>query len=338
MTMLLLYLALAIAVSFLCSVLEAVLLSVTPSFVASLEHRSPQRGQRLRRLKRNVDEPLAAILSLNTIAHTIGAAGVGAQAQVVFGDAYVTATSVVLTLLILVLSEIIPKTIGATHWRSLAPALPATLRPIVVLLYPLVRLSQLLTRMLSRGAGKTLVRREELSALADLGAEEGVFESRESQILKNLMYLRHLRAREIMTPRTVAVAFSERSTVGTVAQSRRSLRFSRFPVFSRNADRLSGYVLKSDILVAAAEGGTSRPLRRLKRDLVVMPDLVRVDALFETLLQRNEHIAGLVNEYGGFSGVVTMEDVVETLLGSEITDEADAATRQPTRAYGPGAS
>jgi CBS domain containing-hemolysin-like protein len=320
------YLALAIGVSFLCSILEAVLLSVTPSFIASVEREHPRRGLRLQRLKRNVDEPLAAILSLNTIAHTIGAAGVGAQAQIVFGEAYVSIASALLTLLILVLSEIIPKTIGATYWRQLAPFTPAVLRAMIIILYPLVWLSQMLTRLLSRRARSGLVRREELSALADLGVEEGVFENRESQILKNLMYLRHLRARDIMTPRTVAVAFDERTAVGSVAADAESLRFSRVPVFSRGQERLSGYVLKSDVLLAAADGRGELRLRDLRRDLIVLPDLVRVDSLFETMLQRDEHIAGLVNEYGGFSGVVTMEDVVETLLGSEITDEVDQIT------------
>ena len=326
MILLFLYLGLAIGVSFLCSILEAVLLSVTPSFVASLEQQRPQRGASLHRLKQNVDEPLSAILSLNTIAHTIGAAGVGAQAQIVFGEAYVSITSAVLTVLILVLSEIIPKTIGATYWRMLAPFTPPVLRALTVTLYPLVRLSQLLTRLLSRRGRAGLVRREELTALADLGAEEGVFENRESQILKNLIHLKSLRARDIMTPRTVTVAYNERTEVREVAESSRSLRFSRFPVYAREEDRLSGYVLKSDILLAAAEGRGAIRLRELRRDLIVLPDLVRVDALFETLLQRNEHIVGLVNEYGGFSGVATMEDVVETLLGSEITDEADETT------------
>jgi CBS domain containing-hemolysin-like protein len=326
MILLFVYLALAIGVSFLCSVLEAVVLSVTPSYVASLEQHRPRRGASLHRLKENVDEPLAAILSLNTIAHTIGAAGVGAQAQIVFGEAYVSITSAILTVLILVVSEIIPKTIGATYWRGLAPLTPPVLRFLTVLLYPLVRLSQLLTRILSRRGRTGLVHREELTALADLGAQEGVFENRESQILKNLIHLGSLRARDIMTPRTVAVAFDERTPVREVAENRESLRFSRFPVWAKEEDRLSGYVLKSDILLAAAEGREDLRLRDLRRELIVLPDLVRVDALFETLLQRNEHIVGLVNEYGGFSGVATMEDVVETLLGSEITDEVDETT------------
>ncbi|MFO8063019.1 MAG: CNNM domain-containing protein [Spirochaetia bacterium] len=326
MVLLVLYLVLAVGVSFFCSILEAVLLSVTPSYIASLEQRSPKRGARLQRLKQNVDQPLAAILSLNTIAHTIGAAGVGAQAQVVFGKAYVSLTSAVLTLLILVLSEIIPKTIGATYWRQLAPPAPPVLGMMIAVLYPLVWLSKMLTQVFSRRGKAGLVRREELTALADLGADEGVFENRESQILKNLIRLGSLRARDIMTPRTVAVAFHERTSVDTVARDKQSLRFSRFPVFSRDEHQLSGYVLKNDILLAAAEGRGEQSLRELRRDLVVLPDLVRVDALFETMLQRGEHIVGLINEYGGFSGVVTMEDVVETLLGSEITDEVDETT------------
>ena len=323
MILLLTYLLLAVGVSFLCSVLEAVVLSVTPSFIASLEAERPQSSRRLQQLKRNVDKPLAAILSLNTIAHTVGAAGVGAQAQIVFGKAYVTATSVVLTLLILVVSEIIPKTLGATHWRKLAPGAPLVLRPMITFMYPLVKVSQLLTRVLSPEGKAGLVRRDELAALADLGAEEGGFEARESRILKNLIHLRAFRARDVMTPRTVAVAFDERAPVGKVTRNPQSLRFSRFPLMGRKGEQLSGYVLKGDILLAAAEGRDDTRLRELKRELVVLPDLVRLDALFEKMLHRSQQIVGLVNEYGGFSGVVTMEDVVETLLGSEITDEED---------------
>lgn len=323
MGLLILYLSLAIGISFFCSILEAVLLSVTPSYIAMLEKERPKTGRMLNELKGDIDKPLSAILSLNTIANTGGAAGVGAQAQVVFGEVYITIISIALTLMILVFSEIIPKTIGAKYWRSLAGAAARVLKVLIVVLYPLVLLSRGVTYLMSNNQKKQSFSREEFSALADLGTEEGIFQEKESRIFKNLIRFRSLRAKDIMTPRTVVVAFPEDVTVEEVFRQQEDIRVSRIPIFESNRDNITGYVLKNDLLVSLAKNETNRLLREFHREILILPDLLKLVDLFERLLEKQEHIAVLVDEYGGLSGIVTMEDVVETLLGMEIIDEAD---------------
>ncbi|MDX1530388.1 MAG: hemolysin family protein [Rhodothermales bacterium] len=321
MLLLALYIALAIGVSFLCSILEAVLLSITPSYVAALEAEGSKAGQLLQELKRDIDRPLAAILSLNTVAHTVGAAGAGAQAAVVFGDAAVGVFSGVLTLGILVLSEIIPKTLGAVYWRGLAPLTARLLRPLIVVTYPLVLLSQALSKLIARGKEGASVSREELVALARLGTEEGVFDPQESHILRNLLRFRDLSARDVMTPRTVMLAFPETTPLREIAEA--DVPFSRLPVFDRDRDNVTGWVLKDEVLEAVAAGRGDEPAARLRRPLLTVPDTLPLPALFDRLLERHEHIALVVGEYGGTQGLATVEDVVETLLGLEIVDEAD---------------
>ena len=264
MYLLIFYLSLAIGVSFLCSLLEATLLSVSHSYIAIMERKGVYTGKLLRRYKEDIDRPLSAILSLNTIAHTVGAAGVGAQAQVVFGNAYVAVTSAVLTFLILVLSEIIPKTIGATYWRNLAPFSARTLRILMLLLYPLVVMSQAITRWLSDEKNIPSFSREEFGALADLGVEEGVFEEEESRIFKNLIRFNSLRVKDIMTPRTVVVGFDQDLLVGDVSDNVEQLHFSRIPVYGQERDEITGYVLKNDLLLMLARGETDKKLKELK--------------------------------------------------------------------------
>jgi CBS domain containing-hemolysin-like protein len=261
---------------------------------------------------------------MNTIAHTIGAAGVGAQAQVVFGSAYVTTTSIILTLLILVLSEIIPKTIGATYWRALAPISARLLKWMIVILYPLVALSKGITKWLSRGPKDPSFSREEFSAMAEQGVREGVIEDKESRIFRNLMRFETVRVRDIMTPRTVVISYPESFTIQDLKGDLEELRFTRIPVYGESEDDISGYVLKQDLLIQLARGHLDTPLKELKREMLIVPDIMHLRDLFERLLERQEHIAIAVDEYGGFSGVVTMEDLVETLLGMEIVDEVDA--------------
>ncbi|WP_119842847.1 CNNM domain-containing protein [Salinibacter ruber] len=324
MGLLLLYVALAIGVSFLCSVMEAVLLSVTPSYVAALEREGSTVGKRLHQFKENVDRPLAAILSLNTIAHTVGAAGVGAQAAVVFGEAYTGIVAGVLTLLILVLSEIIPKTLGAVYWRTLTPALVRLLTATIILMWPLVKLSQGLTYLLSQDEDEAAFSREEFTAMAELGEEEGVFEEKESRILRNLFRFNSLRVKDVMTPRTVIFQMPEHRTIGDVVEEHDEFRFSRIPVYDDDPDDITGYVLKDEMLLRAAQEEFDVSLSEISRDILVVHETLALPDLLERLLDRLEHIALVVDEYGGVAGVVTMEDVVETLLGLEIVDEADS--------------
>ncbi len=324
MGLLLLYVALAIGVSFLCSIMEAVLLSVTPSYVAALEREGSAVGKRIHQFKENVDRPLAAILSLNTIAHTVGAAGVGAQAAIVFGEAYTGIIAGVLTLLILVLSEIIPKTLGAVYWRTLTPVIVRLLTATIIVMWPLVKLSQGLTYLLSQDEDQAAFSREEFTAMAELGEEEGVFEEKESRILRNLFRFNSLRVKDVMTPRTVIFQLPQQKTIGDVVEEHDEFRFSRIPVYEDDPDDITGYVLKDEMLLRAAQEEFDVSLSEISRDILVVHETLPLPDLLERLLDRLEHIALVVDEYGGVAGVVTMEDVVETLLGLEIVDEADS--------------
>ena len=330
MTLLIVFVTLALGVSFLCSVMEAVLLSVTPAYVKSVA--GTPTGERLQRLKADVDEPLSAILTLNTIAHTVGATGAGAQALAIWGDqsiwlvSVVMIFSVVLTLAILFLSEIIPKTIGAVYWRGLSGPVATLLDWTVTgLRYTgLIWLSKQLSKLISGGKKSSAVSREELIAMADLGVEEGVFGEQESQILTSLLRFNELRARDVMTPRTVLLAFPEDAPISAIAGA--SVRFSRLPLYRGSLDQITGLVLKDDVLLAAAEGRAAEPLHTLRREIMTVPDGLPLPQLFERFLERREHLALVVGEYGGTAGVATMEDVVETLLGLEIVDEHDHET------------
>ena len=323
MNLLILYLILAVGVSFLCSILEAVLLSITPSYVAMLEESGGKTGKLLRTLKKDIDQPLAAILSLNTIAHTIGAAGVGAQAQLVFGNAYVTLTSIVLTLLILVFSEIIPKTLGATYWKKLSGFTARTTKGLIVISYPFVLLSKGITKLLSSEDNLPSISREEIGAMADLGHREGIFEKEESNIMRNLIKFSSLKVDDIMTPRIVVIKYPEENTIKDVLSEKEELTVSRVPVYGLSDEDITGYVLKNDMYLELSKGNDDTKLKDLKRDILIVPEMSSIKDLFEKLLNSQDHIAIVVDEYGGFSGVVTMEDVIETLFGMEIVDEID---------------
>lgn len=315
--------SLALSVSFLCSLLEAVLLSVTPSMIAHLEEGHPELGARLRRLKSTVHRPLTAILSFNTVAHTAGAAMAGAQAQLLWGSGVLAVTSAVLTLLILVLSEILPKVIGTLYCQQLAPWSARILPLMIWGMKPVVVLSEAMTRGLSRGHEGYTISREEIAALARLGKEQGAMVEAESRILTNLMKAGSLRAKDIMTPRTVVISLDEDATVREAIEQRSVMRFSRIPIWREDEDDVVGYVLKDELLLLAAQNQLDRKVGELRRNLLVVPASLPIVALFDRFLDQREHIALVVDEYGGVAGVVSTEDVVETLLGMEIVDEAD---------------
>lgn len=323
MGLLIVYLCLAIGVSFICSVLEAVILSVTPSYIARLKQKG-QRGVRLlESLKENIDEPLSAILSLNTIAHTVGAAGVGAQAQVVFGKASVSIVSGVLTLLILVLSEIIPKTLGATHWRLLAIPSAYVLRVMDWVLKPLVYFSLFITKSISGERRISSVSLEEIHALAELAEQESLIEEDELEIFRNLVFFRKIQISRIRTPRTVVFSLPEDETLRELMDSDPKLSYSRIPIYGKSRDDITGYILKDVILAEAANGNLDVPLSSFRREIVVIPDFLYLNVLLQKFIKNHEQFAMTVDEYGDFTGVVTMEDLVETLIGQEIVDEMD---------------
>ena len=325
MTLLILFVLFTVCVSFICSIMEAVILCITPSFVAKLEATEDPLAKQIRKLKSNIDRPLAAILSLNTIANTMGAAGAGAQAAAVFGNTAVGIFSAVFTFLILIFSEIIPKTLGAMYWRRLAAPVIRFLSVLIPAMWILVKMSQGITLFLARNRKSTSFSREEFTALAEVGKREGVFEENESRILKNLFRFGSICAKDIMTPRTVVYALPADTTVNVIidGDEKEYTRFSRIILYEEKRDNVIGYVLKDQILLKAAQGKGEQSLKSLSREIVVVPETMSLSALFERLTGRIDHIALVIDEYGGFAGIVTMEDIVETLLGMEIMDEED---------------
>lgn len=324
-SLLVFYLVLALGVSFACSIFEAVLLSITPGYVAALEKEGSTAAERITKLKQNVDRPLAAILSLNTVAHTVGAAGVGAQSAKVFANVPMGIISGVLTVLILFVSEIVPKSLGATYWKKLAPAVAATLVPVtfVMTITGFVPVSAWVTRLLGGGKHGAEPSAEEISAIAERGAREGLFGGSEGRVLNNLFQLAELRATDVMTPRTVIFAVPETETVGALVARDEELRFSRIPIHQGTLDQVTGYVLRSDILLRAARDQHDTPLSELRRDLKTVPDEQPLSELLERLLDQQTHMALVRDDNGTVTGLVTLEDVVETLFGTEIIDEAD---------------
>jgi len=326
MFLLIVYMLVALGFSFLCSIAEAVLLSTTPSYISLLEQQGRRSGRLLRSLNNDLGRPLAAILSLNTIAHTVGAAGVGAQSSVVFESVNIGIISAVLTFLILIFSEIIPKTLGVTHWRGLAPLVADGVAILIWLMYPLVYLSEKLNRLLSKGEKANSFSRKEFAAMAKLGRKEGKLGATESHIVMNLFRFPSLRVKDILTPRTVMFSLHEEMTVDEVMKTHRKIPFSRIPIYRHGPDDVDGFVLKSDILLAQARDRHDARLHEFKREIGTVPDLAPLSSLFEVLLQKREHLTLVVDEHGGLQGVVTLEDLFETLLGLEIVDEADTAT------------
>lgn len=325
MGLLLFYLALALLVSFLCSVMEAVLLTTPISFISMKEEQGLKAAILFKQLKSNIDRPLSAILSLNTIAHTIGAAGVGAQAAIVFGDAYFGLVSAGLTILILVFSEILPKTIGAYYWKSLAMGSARIINVMVYITYPLVLISEGLTKVISIGGKESAgVSREEFSAMVNIGEEEGLIGSAENRIIQNIIRLRSIKVKDVMTPRVVVETASEEMTIEQFYHNKSYRNFSRIPVYSSDRkEDITGFVHRQDVIENMAGDNFGVKLKTIKRSIIVVPELQPLTVLWERLLSQKAHIALVVDEYGGFEGIVTLEDVIETILGLEIMDERD---------------
>ena len=328
MVLLIIFLLVSIGFSFLCSVLEAVLLSVPPSQVQLRAEDGTATGKLLKEYKKNIDRPLSAILTLNTIAHTVGAIGVGAQAVKIWGDSIMSAmvVPVVMTLAILILSEIIPKTLGATYWKGLIGFTVKSLQIIIFILYPLVWLSQLITKVLKKNKEESVLSRREITMMTSMATEQGILNEHESTIVNNLFRFKSLKVRDIMTPRTVIVAADESMSIREFYDGREKIRFSRIPIYEGEKDNVTGMVLRSDILNAIIRNQGDQPLSSLRRKMtIIRPDNTIMD-IFDDLMQRREHIALVVDKYGGTSGLVSMEDVIETLLGMEIVDEHDNTT------------
>lgn len=323
MTLLLTYLLLVLVISFLCSILESVLLSTPQTFLMVRIQEGKKWAQKLFDFKSNIDKPLSAILSLNTVAHTVGAAGVGAQAIKVYGEASFGIASAILTILILVVTEIIPKTIGAQYWRNLAKFSAFLIQSVVIITYPLVIISSLITKSISRNKEQQTTSREEIAALASIGTVEGVFSEKEDIVIQNLLKLKDVKVREIMTPRVVVAIADENLKLGDFLENKSYLRFSRIPIYTDTEENITGYVIRQTVLEKLAEDKHDLTLKDIRREIIIAPNSIALFSMWEKLLTQKEHIALIVDEFGGLDGIVTMEDVIETLLGLEIIDEKD---------------
>ncbi|NVK51973.1 MAG: HlyC/CorC family transporter [Flavobacteriaceae bacterium] len=331
MGLLILFASLSILFSFLCSILEAVLLSVNPTFIGIQKKEKKLYAHQLEKLKEDVDKPLIAILTLNTVAHTVGAILVGVQAEQlpykidILGVNIVGIVSAIMTVLILVVSEIIPKTIGATHWKKLARISTVILSAMIFFFKwtGILWLLQLFTRIFGKGAHESVLSREDFSAMTDIAEKEGIFHESESKVIKNLLSFKEVLVRDIMTPRTVLKTANEAQTIQEFFDEHATLRFSRIPVYQENPDNITGYFLKDQLLEAIINGEGNKPLSEIKRTILITNRDLPIPDLFEQLIEQKEHIALVVDEYGSVSGLVTQEDMIETLLGLEIMDESD---------------
>ncbi len=325
MTLLLTYLFLALFVSFLCSVLEAVLLSSTPSYIETLHKNGDSKtAKKLKDLKSNIDKPISSILTLNTFAHTMGAAGVGAQAQVLFGDEWQAAIAFVLTLLILYTSEIIPKTIGAIYWKSLLVPAAYLISIMIKITYPFVWVSSILTNYISRGKKDEInFSRDEIMAVVSLSEKEGSIHSKESVLIENLFKLKNIKTKEIMTPRSVVFALQADVTVEEAIEDDKMYIHSRIPIYNESIDDIIGIVFNQTILEESVEERDSTLLRNITFPVHKISENVPVSVLIDLFVKRKTHLFIVHDNYGQTTGVVTLEDAIETLLGVEIVDEMD---------------
>lgn len=320
---LVLYILLALSVSFLCSMCEAVLFSTTHSHVELMVQSGKRAGYLMRQHKENVDRPIAAILTLNTVAHTAGSVGAGAEAALLFGNDLIGIITVLLTLLILIFSEVIPKTLGAVYWKPLSPYIAYVIQGMIVIFYPAVWAFERLTRLLTPKEKEPTVTRSELEVLAEISSDEGALEKTEHVILTNLLHLSAVHVSDIMTPRTVMFSLQQDMTVGELLQRNRVLPYSRMPIYDETTDDIKLFVLRNEVLMTAAQDRHDTPLKELARPLHSVPESMTVDTVLDEFTARQQHMFLVFDEYGGTAGIITMEDAVESLIGVEITDESD---------------
>jgi len=323
MTVLIAYAALALGVSFVCSLLEATTLSLTDAYIGAMEEAQPRVGKRLKRIKDNVDGPLSAILTLNTVANTIGAVGVGAQVVKIWGDAFLGVASGALTLMILVLSEIIPKSLGAVYWRTLAPRVAYWIAAVTWLLNYPVALLQVVSRLVAPRDQGAQSSREEVMASVQIGEDEGVLHAQEGRIIRNMLRLRQIRVKDIYTPRNVMVALSAEQSIAQAVDENSPLRFSRMPVCGESPDDITGIVHRYRMLRLLSQDRGEETVGSIATPVHAVPDSRTVAGALEDFIQRREHLFLVLDEYGGTAGIVTLEDTIETLLGVEIIDELD---------------
>jgi len=325
MGLLLTYLGIALVFSFLCSILEAALLSTSSIYINMKLKEGKKYAVRLDHYKKNIDLPLSAILTLNTFAHTIGAAGVGSQVQELWGNDYLALASIILTLIILIGSEIIPKTLGALYWKELSRFTVYSLHIMIYSpLYPFIIFTNFITRRLRRGrSGKATISEPEFRAITDSVIEHGVMDDEESRILQNLMKFQSILVKSIMTPQIVIKAAEEGSSIAAFYEENQDIPFSRIPLYHKELNQFSGFVLKDEVMEMIIEKRGEETLKSIARPITAVNEDTPIIRLFSKLIERRVHMAIVVDEYGMVSGLVTMEDLFETLIGLEIVDEMD---------------
>lgn len=325
MTALLVYFFIALVVSFLCSLLESVLLSVSHAHIAVLVKEGSKRGKLMFSLKENINRPLSAILTFNTIANTVGAAGVGAQTYSVFGSSWVAISSIILTLSILFFSEIIPKTLGANYTKSLVGFTAYMIRILIFLVFPMVFIGEKISKILSRdNQDNSKASRAELIAMAELSEDEGAIDSQEGDIIENLMKLDNILAEEVMTPRSVIFSLSDEDTVGQVVNKYSPLVFSRIPIFKNSLDQVIGFVHRYDLVNKQAEDKFDVTMNSLMEPVHTVKDSDSVSTILDQFVKRRQQIFIVEDEFGTTTGLISLEDAIETLLGVEIVDEHDS--------------
>ncbi len=318
------YMALSLTISALCSLLEAVLLSTPLSFIVSLEAQNKKGWELLKNIKLNIDRPISAILTINTIANTVGASLVGSQAAQIFDSVGIGIVSGVFTVLILFFSEILPKTIASYYWRNLAIPASKIIQIYVFITYPLVLLIEKFTKNISKKNAPVTVSREDVAAIVTTGAEEGVLEKEENKMIQSLLRLDKITAHEIMTPSVVVTMADSGMTLKEFYDSEDFGKFSRIPIYDDDKDDfITGYVLKQEILEEITDNHSDKKLKELSRPILSFPENETVSNIWEKLLEKKEHISIIIDEYGSLRGIVTMEDVIESMLGFEIMDEKD---------------
>lgn len=323
MALLILYFCLAVGVSFICSILESVLLSVTMPYVQVLGKNHPGAGRRLLAQKQDINKSIASILILNTVANTLGAAGVGAQAGSLFGSEVVFYVSGILTFVILFFSEIIPKTIGAVFWKQLAPTAAYLIQFFIFITYPIILMTLYVTRHISRNnPGMNSLTKAELIESTLMSEDEGVIDEHEADVIENVLQLDDIKAGDILTPRSVVFALEENKTVREAAEHDNIFQFSRMPVYRGTIDNITGIVLTKKVFQQAVEND-STPIREIKKEIFRINENVPISKVLDLFIKKKEHMFLVVDGYGQTEGIITLEDCIETLLGVEIMDESD---------------
>ncbi len=325
MALLLFYLLLTMGISFLCSLLESVLMSTPISYISMKEDEGDKNATLFMKFKQDPDRPLSAILSLNTIANTLGAAAVGHQATLLSGEHWFGVISAIMTVLILVFSEIVPKTIGTSHWKDLI-WLSRVMNFLVYLLYPIVWLIEKLHNSISNDDPDLSISREEVSAMANIGEEEGVLDNTENKVIQNIIKLDDIKAYDVMTPRVVAAIAPESMTLKQFYKQENLSHNSRIPVYAESPEFITGYILRYDVLEQLAEDKFDTRLKSIKRKIAAFHEETSVSDIWESLLKTKDQIALIIDDYGCFQGIITLEDIIETIQGVEIIDENDTVT------------